>query len=398
MAAASGTEHRAGTFVEVASDGGNYQLFRPKPLPPDPPLVVDVDLQRLLDRANQALGRLDGITLLLPDPDTFIYTYIRKEAVLSSQIEGTQSSLSDLLLFEHDLTPQVPLQDVRETTNYIAALDLGLARMREGMPISLRVIKEVHSRLLLGTRGGETGCGEFRRVQNWLGGSSPATARYVPPPANEVPTAMGDLEKFLHGDPVKTPILIRAALAHAQFETIHPFLDGNGRLGRLLITLLLCSETADGEERVLSRPLLYLSLHLKRNRDDYYERLQAVRTAGDWEGWLRFFLEGVVSVAGLATETTRRIVQLIERDRQKLHQLGRAAGSSLLVFDHVVKGVVMRIPESAQLLPISEPTVASSVRHLEQLGILQEITGRSRNKIYAYQEYLGILSEGTEPL
>ena len=391
-------EGRAGTFVEVTADGGSYRAFRPKPLPPDPPLAVDVDIQRLLDRANQALGRLDGITLLLPDPDTFIYTYIRKEAVLSTQIEGTQSSLSDLLLFEHDLTPQVPIHDVQETTNYIAALDLGLERMRQGMPISLRVIKEVHSRLLLSTRGGETGSGEFRRIQNWLGGASPATARYVPPPASEVPVAMGELEKFLHGDPVSTPLLIRAALAHAQFETIHPFLDGNGRLGRLLITLLLCSETADGEDRVLSRPLLYLSLHLKRNRDSYYERLQAVRTDGDWEGWLRFFLEGVVSVAGLATETTKRIVQLIERDRQKLHELGRAAGSSLLIFDHVVKSVVMRIPETAHLLPISEPTVASSVRHLERLDILEEITGRSRNKIYAYREYLGILSEGTEPL
>jgi len=389
---------RAGEFVDVASDRGGYAMFMPKPLPPDPPLEIDETLQRLLDKANQALGRLDGITLLLPDPDQFLYSYIRKEAVLSSQIEGTQSSLSDLLLFEHDVAPGVPIEDVRETTNYIAALNLGIASMREGLPLSLRVLKEAHGELLRGARGSETGRGEFRRVQNWLGGSSPESARYVPPPPNEVPDAMAALEKFLHGDPVATPILIRAALAHAQFETIHPFLDGNGRLGRLLVTLLLCTETGDGGERVLTRPLLYLSLHLKQHRDSYYDRLQAIRTDGDWEGWLRFFLEGVISVATLATATTKRIVQLIERDRQRIHELGRAAGSALLVFDQAVKEVVLRIPSTAQRLPISEPTVATATTHLENLGILREITGKPRNKIFAYDQYLAILSEGTEPL
>lgn len=373
-------------------------MFMPKPLPPDPPLEIDETLQRLLDNANRALGRLDGITLLLPDPDQFLYSYIRKEAVLSSQIEGAQSSLSDLLLFEHDVAPGVPIEDVRETTNYIAALNLGIASMQEGLPLSLRVLKEAHDELLRGVRGSETGRGEFRRVQNWLGGSSPESARYVPPPPNEVPDAMAALEKFLHGDPVATPILIRAALAHAQFETIHPFLDGNGRLSRLLVTLLRCTETGDGGERVLTRPLLYLSLHLKQHRDSYYDRLQAIRTDGDWEGWLRFFLEGVISVATLATETTKRIVQLIERDRQHIHELGRAAGSALLVFDQAVKEVVLRIPSTAQRLPISEPTVATATNHLEKLGILREITGKPRNKIFAYDQYLAILSEGTEPL
>jgi Fic family protein len=389
---------RAGHFVEASSGKGGYRAFLPKPLPPDPMLEIDGPLQQLLDQANQALGRLDGITLLLPDPDQFLYSYIRKEAVLSSQIEGTQSSLSDLLLFEHDLAPGVPVEDARETTNYIAALNLGLSRMRQGLPLSLRILKEAHAELLRDTRGGSTGPGEFRRVQNWLGGSSPESARFVPPPPQEVPRAMADLERFLHGDPVATPILIRAALAHAQFETIHPFLDGNGRLGRLLVTLLLCTETGDGGERVLSRPLLYLSLHLKTNRDAYYERLQAIRTDGDWEGWLRFFLEGVVSVASLATETTKRIVELIEQDRRRVHGLGRAAGSALLVFDQAVREVILRIPTTAQRLPISEPTVAAAIGHLERLGILGEITGKPRNKIFAYTDYLSILSEGTEPL
>jgi Fic family protein len=259
-------------------------------------------------------------------------------------------------------------------------------------------LKEAHAELLRGTRGSSTGPGEFRRVQNWLGGSSPESARFVPPPPQEVPQAMAELEKFLHGDPVATPILIRAALAHAQFETIHPFLDGNGRLGRLLVTLLLCTETGDGGERVLSRPLLYLSLHLKTHRDVYYERLQAIRTDGDWEAWFRFFLEGVISVASLATETTKRIVELIEKDRQRIHGLGRAAGSALLVFDQAVREVILRIPRTAQRLPISEPTVAGAIGHLEQLGILREITGKPRNKIFAYNDYLSILSEGTEPL
>ncbi len=318
--------------------------------------------------------------------------------MLSSQIEGTQSSLSDLLLFEHDIASGVPIEDVKETTNYLAALNMGLQTMAEGLPISLRLLRQVHAELLRGTRGGETGPGEFRRIQNWLGGQAPETARYVPPPPNEVPGAMAKLEKFLHGDPIAVPLLVRAALAHAQFETIHPFLDGNGRVGRLLVTLLLCSDTADGEERVLSRPLLYLSLHLKRHRDTYYERLQAIRTEGDWEGWLRFFLEGVISVAKLATETTKRIVELIERDRRQINDLGRAAGSALLVFDQAVKDVVLRIPETAERLPVSEPTVATAIANLEELEILREITGRSRNKIFTYAKYLDILSEGTEPL
>jgi Fic family protein len=387
---------RAGRFVQAGEGTDGYAVFHPAPLPPDPPLDIDDDLQGLLDEANQALGRLDGITLLLPDPDHFLYAYIRKEAVLSSQIEGTQSSLSDLLLFEHHATPGVPLTDVAETANYIKAMNHGIRAMEAGHPLSLRLIREVHGLLLRGVRGGSTGAGEFRRVQNWLGGTRAANARFVPPPPQEVPNAMGRLEKFLHDDPVRTPILTKAALAHAQFETIHPFLDGNGRVGRLLVTLLLCQTRDRPEERVLSRPLLYLSLYLKRYRDAYYDHLQRVRAEGAWEPWLGFFLEGVIDVAGSATDTTRRIVELVARDRQRIQTIGRPAGSAQQVHDLISRTVIATIPEASKQLPLSEPTVASAISHLEALGIVRELTGRERGRIYAYTEYLGILNEGTE--
>jgi Fic family protein len=398
---ATHTEHspkttRAGRFVQEGEGADRYAVFHPAPLPPDPPLGVDGELQGLLDQANQALGRLDGITLLLPDPDHFLYAYIRKEAVLSSQIEGTQSSLSDLLLFEHHAAPGVPVTEVAETVNYISAMNHGISRMEAGHPLSLRLIREVHRLLLHDVRGGSASAGEFRRIQNWLGGTRPANARFVPPPPQEVPEAMGRLEKFLHDDPVRTPILIKAALAHAQFETIHPFLDGNGRVGRLLVTLLLCQTRDRPHERVLSRPLLYLSLYLKRFRDAYYDHLQRVRTEGAWEPWLRFFLDGVIDVAGSATDTTRRIVQLVASDRQRIQTIGRAAGSAQQVHDLISRDVITTIPEATKRLPVSEPTVASAMAHLEELGIVRELTGRARGRIYAYTEYLGILNEGTE--
>jgi Fic family protein len=377
----------------VTEGGEAYYRFHPRPLPPEPPLEIDVGLQNLLDEANQALGRLDGVTLLLPDPDQFLYSYVRKEAVLSSQIEGTQSSLSDLLLFEHDVAPGVPIEDVRETSNYIAAMTHGLERIKGGFPLSLRLIKEIHALLLQSGRGGERAPGEFRRSQNWLGGTRPGNARYVPPPHQEVVPGMGALEKFLHDDPEPTTILIKAALAHAQFETIHPFLDGNGRVGRLLVTLLLSAE-----EQVLSRPLLYLSLHLKEHRDEYYERLTAIRTDGEWEGWLRFFVEGVIAVARSATETTQRIVQLINDDRQRVMALGRAAGSAARLHDLVTRQIVFTIPEAAKLLEMSEPTTGKATTHLEQLGIVRETTGRARNRAYVYDRYLRLLQEGTEPI
>lgn len=386
-----GRTDRAGVFRRITAGGETYFAFHPKALPPDPPLLIDGEMQDLLDTANQELGRLDGITLLLPDPDQFIYSYIRKEAVLSSQIEGTQSSLSDLLLFEHDVAPGVPIEDVRETANYIRAMEHGLQRMREGFPLSLRLIKEIHGLLLTGGRGGERAPGEFRRTQNWIGGTRPGNARYVPPPANDVLSMMGSLEKFLHDDPAPTPILAKAALGHAQFESIHPFLDGNGRVGRLLVTLLLCAEG-----KVLSRPLLYLSLYLKENRDEYYTRLQRIRTDGEWEDWLRFFLEGVIDVARSATDTTRRIVTLVEGDRRRILSLGRAAGSASLLHELVTRELVFTIPEGARKLGLSEVTIGKAAAHLERLGIVREATGRSRNRLYVYNEYLRTLQAEPE--
>ena len=381
---------RAGTFVAVSGGPEGYAAVMPRALPPDPPLLITPRLQRLLDRANQAIGRLDGVTLLLPDPDQFLYSYIRKEAVLSSQIEGTQSSLSDLLLFENEGAPGVPEGDARETLNYIEAMNHGLQRIQSGeLPLSLRLLREVHARLLAGVRGASKAPGEFRTTQNWIGGTRPGNARFVPPPAHEVLPAMGALELFLHDDPVETPILIKAALAHAQFETIHPFLDGNGRVGRLLITLLLCSQ------EVLSRPLLYLSLYLKRNRDAYYELLQRVRTDGVWEEWLEFFLEGVIEVADSATQTTTEIVQLIERDRHKLHDLGRGSAAALRVHDFVARYVLMSVPRAAVQLELSQPTVYKAVARLQEVGILREVTGRQRGRLYVYDEYLRLLNDGT---
>jgi Fic family protein len=385
---------RAGQFIRTSSGGDTYFVFHPHPLPPDPPLAVDHEIQELLDTANQALGRLDGVTLLLPNPDQFLYSYIRKEAVLSSQIEGTQSSLSDLLLFEHDVAPGVPIEDVRETANYIAAMSHGLHRMRhDDFPLSLRLITEIHERLLAGGRGGERAPGEFRRTQNWIGGTRPGNARYVPPPPHEVMPTMGALEKFMHDDPEPTPILLKAALAHAQFETIHPFLDGNGRVGRLLVTLLLCAQ----EPGVLARPLLYLSLYLKQNREEYYRHLQRIRTHGEWEEWVKFFLEGVIEVSRSATDTTQRIVGLVDRDRRRvLDGLGRAAGSASQVHDLAVNRIVFAIPEAALQLNLSEVTIGKAAGHLEGLGIVREVTGRARNRLYLYGEYFDILQEGTQ--
>lgn len=388
----SPAKNRAGVFRPTKVAGETYQTFHPKPLPPDdPPLAVDAAMQGLLDTANQALGRLDGVTLLLPDPDQFIYTYVRKEAVLSSQIEGTQSSLSDLLLFEHHEVPGALLDDASETFNYIRAMDHGLEVIRAGRPLSLNLIREVHQYLMDGARGGSKSPGEFRRTQNWLGGTQPGNARYVPPPAYDVVRLVGDVEKFIHDDPEPSSILIKAALAHAQFETIHPFLDGNGRVGRLLITLLL----SNPDNPILHRPLLYLSLYLKRNRDEYYERLQRIRTHGEWEEWLEFFLHGVIEVATAATETTRQLVHLVETDRQRILAIGRAAASTSRLHELMIQRVVFRIPEAARTLGLSEPTVASAAEHLRRLGIAREVTGRPRNKLFLYSKYLGVLEEGT---
>src|SRR5579863_1803609 len=315
---------RLGTYVSTTIANETVKAFVPSPLPPDPPVDLN-GLYQQLDRANQALGRLDGLTTLLPDTRLFLYLYVRKEALLSSQIEGTKSSFSDLLLFENEAVPGVPIDDVEEVSNYVAAVQHGLRRIKEGFPLSLRLIREIHGILLRGGRGANRTPGEFRRSQNWIGGTRPGNAAFVPPPPEKMMECMGGLEKFLHRDHEDLPILVKAALAHVQFETIHPFLDGNGRLGRLLITFLLCVAGA------ISEPILYLSLYFKSNRQKYYELLDRVRTHGDWENWLEFFLTGVKETAQQAADTSREILTLIEKDRRKIEELGRPAASVLRV-------------------------------------------------------------------
>jgi Fic family protein len=383
MNSPAATNDRAGRFV-AAGDG--YAAFLPRALPPEPPLALDQATLRLLDHANQAVGRLDGVTMLLPDPQTLLYTYIRKEAVLSSQIEGTQSSLSDLLLFEADVAPGVPVGDVEETANYLVALGHGVDSVTSGrLPISSRLLREIHGLLLKGVRGGDKAPGTYRRVQNWLGGAGPAEARFVPPQPQEIAGAIADLERFIHDDDDGLALLVKAALAHAQFETIHPFLDGNGRVGRLLITLMLCAEG------VLERPLLYLSLYFKQHREIYYDRLQRIRTHGEWEAWVAFFLRGVLEVAAAATETTRNIVALIERDRAVVGALGQGAATAARIHEVAIQRVVLT-PRSAQdLTGLSAPPVYAALRRLEEAGILHEATGRRRNKVYVYTDYLALL-------
>lgn len=354
---------------------------------------VDGELQALADRANQALGRLDGITMLLPCPEQFIRSFARKEAVLSSQIEGTRSSLSDLLVYEQAGARSVPHEDVEETANYIAAMDHGLAAIRRpgAPPLSARLLREVHAILLRSGRGAHKTPGAFRRSQNWIGGTRPGTARFVPPPWPEVVPAMSALERFLHDEPEPTPVLVKAALAHVQFETIHPFLDGNGRVGRLLITLLLCSEG------VMRHPILYLSLYLKQHRDVYYDLLERVRTEGAWEAWLRFFLEGIVEVAESTTDVVRRLVALVERDRQTIHGLGRGAATAHRVHELATELVIVSASTTAARLALSEPAVYGAFERLEQAGVLREITGRRRGRLYAYEAYLAVLNAGTVP-
>jgi Fic family protein len=379
---------RLGTYETTSVAGETVRAFIPPPLPPDPPLDITPVMQDLVEKANRGLGRLDGVTRILPDASLFLYTYVRKEALLSSQIEGTQSSFSDLLLFEAEGAPGVPVDDVEEVSHYVAAMNHALKRLRDGFPLSLWLICEAHGILLSGGRGSNKQPGEFRKTQNWIGGSRPGNARFVPPPPHRVMEYMGLLEKFLHDDPVKTPLLIKAALAHVQFETIHPFLDGNGRVGRLLIALLLCAEEA------LSEPMLYLSLYFKANRDAYYDLLQRVRTDGDWEAWLDFFLRGVIETTEQATRTAKKIMQLFTTDRTRIEALGRPAASALRVYDLLQ----LSIPKAAKQLTISQPTVSTAIDHLVKLGIAQEATGRKRKKLYMYDAYLKILREGTEPI
>ena len=391
MSAAKDHSQRLGRYIVKTYGEESVRAFVPPPLPPSPPVRLE-KLQLLLGEADQSLGRLDGLASVLPNLSLFIYGYIRKEAVLSSQIEGTQSSLSDLLLFENNEAPGVPLHDVLEVSNYVAALKHGLDRLRGGFPLSLRLIREIHGVLLSKGRGSDKQPGEFRQSQNWIGGTRPGTAAFVPPPPDLVLDCMNALELFLHVERTDLPLLIKAGLVHVQFETIHPFLDGNGRVGRLLITFMLCAAG------VLREPILYLSLYFKQHRPAYYDLLDRVRSNGDWETWLIFFLTGVRDTAEQAAAAARRILAVFEEHRRKIETLGRPAASVLRVFEHLQRNPILSIPGAAKSIGISAPTVAKSLEHMRKLGILREITGRQRHRLFVYDAYVAILSEGTEPI
>jgi Fic family protein len=382
---------RLGHYQTTAVGGETVRAYVPVPLPPIPPIDL-TGLQTALELANQTVGRLDGIASVLPDPSLFLYMYIRKEALLSSQIEGTQSSLSDLLLFEADEAPGVPIDDTREVSNYVAAMNHGLCRLREDFPLSLRLIREIHEILLSKGRGQDKDPGEFRRTQNWIGGTRPGNALFVPPPPHLVMDCLGALESFIHSETNDLPLLVKAALVHVQFETIHPFLDGNGRLGRLLITFLMC------ERGILREPLLYLSLFFKQNRQTYYEHLQAVRQHGEWESWVAFFLRGVTETARQGIQTAQNLLRLFSNDRGRIEQLGRPATTALRLHQFLQRRGLTTIPVASRQLGLSQPTVTSAIARLRALGIVRETTGRQRGKVFVYGAFLDLLSEGTDPL
>ena len=378
---------RAGSYQRQPTD---YRAFIPKPLPPDPPVILSGELQTALSQADRALGRLDGSVQTLPNPDLFVFMYVRKEAVLSSQIEGTQSSLQDLLeaeadLFDADTRPR----DVEEVVNYVKAMNYGLRRLTD-LPVSMRLIREIHQHLLEGVRGSQHSPGELRRSQNWIGpgGCTLNEATFVPPPPDIVPQALSDLEKFLH-QPDDLPALIKIGLVHAQFETIHPFLDGNGRVGRLLITFLLT------ERNILLKPVLYLSHYLKAHRQAYYDCLQAVRDRGDWEGWLIFFLRGVAEVSREATTTARSILQLREEHRAVIiEHLGRAVGNGHKVLESLFHMPIVSVGNIQEILGTTYRSANSLVARLVKVGILKEITGYTRNRRFSYNPYIRLFSDG----
>jgi Fic family protein len=382
----------SGHYESVSVGGETIRAFVPDALPPVPSLDLSGHRLRLLERATLACGRLDGISVLLPDPDVFLYAYVRREALLSSQIEGTQSSLSDLLLFELESAPGTPLDDVAEVSNYVAALEHGLTRMRGGFPLSARLLREMHAHLLARGRGAQANPGEFRSTQNWIGGTRPGNAVFVPPPPHSVAACIGDLERFIHATDDGLPSLVRAGLAHVQFETIHPFLDGNGRVGRLLIAMMLY------DSRMLGQPLLYLSLYLKQHRDDYYRLLTVVRRDGDWESWIEFFLEGVAQTAEQAVDTAHRLLALFKADAARVQSLGRTSPNVLRVFDGLRQRPLDTPKGLAIRTGVSYPTVLRALESLHTLGITREVTGRKRERVFAYGAYLDILSEGTQPL
>ncbi|MDF1513486.1 MAG: Fic family protein [Anaerolineae bacterium] len=380
---------RAGRYIHQPV---GYRAFYPAPLPPDPPIHITDDLQVLLSEVNLELGRLDGSILTLPNPDLFVYMYVRKEAVLSSQIEGTQSSLQDLLAAEARMLSPHRHSDVGEVINYIKAMHYGLNRL-ETLPVSVRMVKEIHSELMKGVRGSHLTPGELRRSQNWIGptGCTLEEAVFIPPPPRELPEMLSDWEKFLHAED-NVPLLLKIGMAHAQFETIHPFLDGNGRVGRLLITFLLC------ERQVLSKPVLYLSYYFKQYRSAYYERLQAVRDTGDWESWLTFFLRGVINVSQQATETARHILMLRENHRNKItDMLGRGAGTGHRVLEYLFEHPIISVRNVQEVTGLSYSAANKVVANLEHMDILRESTGQVRNRQFTYEAYIALFNGPSVP-
>ncbi len=378
------SDHRAGHYVQQST---GYTAFVPAPLPPQPDIIYDGELRTLLSNADRDIARLDAIAALLPNPDLFVAMYVRHEAVLSSQIEGTQSTLEDVLAFEAAATHNDAPKDVEEVVNYVRAMNHGLRRLGEDFPLSLRLLREIHAELMYQVRGAEKSPGEFRTSQNWIGGtgSSLAAASFVPPPPHAMQEALSDLEKFIHTGKDTVPLLIRCGLAHAQFETIHPFLDGNGRVGRLLITLMLC------EDKALSRPLLYLSVYLKAHRAEYYDRLTAIRTQGHWEQWLKFFLRGISTTARAATQTAHDIVAMREAHRSEVAKNAK----TLKLLDHLIREPLISAKRVVGLLGCSTPTALKLVADLQARGWLREITGFERNRMYRYQPYMDLFQRET---
>lgn len=377
-----------GHYLTISTVGEKVRAFVPSPLPPKPPIEWAPELRNKFDQAHLALGRLDSISTLLPDISPFLNMYVRKEAVLSSMIEGTQSSIADLLLFEQDMEPGTALDDARVVSNYATALRHGLKRLDEGFPLSLRLIKELHGVLLSKGRGANQAPGEFRRTQNWIGGTRPGNAAFIPPPAELVVECMGQLELFLHDQPHNTPALIKAAMAHVQFETIHPFLDSNGRLGRLLITMILC------EQKILREPILYLSLYFKTHRQKYYMLLNEVRMRGNWEAWIDFFAEAIIVTATQAADTARKLIDLTNEDRNRISGLGRAAASTLQVHRALLGCPITVSGWLVNKTGITPATINKCLMHLVHLGIVKELTSRKRNRVFSYSRYLAIINHG----
>jgi Fic family protein len=381
-------KQRLGSYISKKISDETYKAYIPPNLPPQP----EIDLKKLyglLEKATIAIAKLNSRAKSIPNISLFIYMYVRKEALLSSQIEGTQSSFSDLILFEHHQKPSISLDDVEEVSNYVKAINYGLQRLKDGFPLSLRLLKEIHAILLSGGRGSMKLPGEFRRSQNWIGGTRPGNALFVPPPVENLADCLSNLEKFLHNNTL--PMLIKAGIAHVQFETIHPFLDGNGRLGRLLIILLFV------EGGIIDKPILYLSLYLKQNLTTYYDLLQEIRIHGTWEIWLEFFLEGVFITSNQAIKTAEDINNLFDKDSKKIATIGRARFSSEKVLDYLKQLPQVSVPFLAKELNLSAPTVRNSLNHMVKLGILEKVSNKQRNKIYVYKRYLNLLEDGAEP-